>query len=77
MHDFTIDVGRVEELQMINDVGELDKMFQKAKTAIVCGAIVHLTRKNKGANPVAFEHLTTLADLNLYKDTVYKYVKNQ
>jgi len=75
MQDFTIDVGSVEELQMIDDVGELDSIFSKAKSAIVCGAIVHLARRNKDGKLIPFEHLTTLPDLSAYKKTVYKYVK--
>ena len=75
MQDFTIDVTRVEELQMINDVQELDIIFQKAKSTLVNGAVVHLARKNKLGKSLAFEHITTLPDLSEYQKSVYKYLK--
>ena len=77
MQDYTIDVSKIEELQMINDVQELDWIFQKAKSAIVCGAVVMLARKNIECRFVPFEKLTALSDLALYKKTVYKYLKVQ
>ena len=75
MEDFTIDVGRVEELQMINDTQELDTIFKKAKSALVNGAVVHLARRNKTDKTIPFDHITTLPDLLTYKTTVYKYIK--
>jgi hypothetical protein len=75
MEDYTIDVGRIEELQMINDIQELDNIFQKSKSALVNGATVHLARKNKMGKLIPFEHFTTLPDLSTYKKTVYKYLK--
>ena len=77
MEDFTIDVGRVEELQMINDKQELDIIFQKAKSTLVNGATVHLARKNSMGKSIPFEHFTTLPDLSAYKKTVYKYIKSE
>lgn len=77
MEDFTIDVGRVEELQMINDIQELEIIFQKAKSALVNGATVHLARKNKTGKLNPFEHFTTLPDLSSYKKSVYKYLKTE
>ena len=77
MEDYTIDVGRVEELQMINDIQELEIIFQKAKSAIVNGATVHLARKNNARELNPFEHISTLPDLSAYKKSVYKYLKTE
>ena len=77
MQDYTINVSKIEELQMINDVQELDLIFQKAKSAIVCGAMVLLARKNDEGRFVPFEKLTALPELSLYKKSVYKYIKAQ
>jgi hypothetical protein len=77
MEDYTIDVGRIEELQMINDIQELDIIFQKAKSAIVNGASVHLARKTTAGQLSQFEHISTLPDLSSYKKTVYKYLKTE
>jgi hypothetical protein len=77
MQDYTIDVSRIEELQMISDVQELDIIFQKAKSAIVCGATVHLARKSPDGKQSQFDHLTTLPDLSAYRKTVYKYLKTE
>ena len=77
MEDYTIDVGRVEELQMINDIQELEIIFQKAKSAIVNGATVHLARKNNARGLTPFEHISTLPDLSAYKKSVYKYLKTE
>ena len=77
MEDYTIDVGRVEELQMINDIQELEIIFKKAKSAIVNGATVHLARKTKALELNPFEHISTLPDLSSYKKSVYKYLKTE
>ena len=77
MEDYTLDVGRVEELQMINDIQELEIIFQKAKSAIVNGATVHLARKNNARGLTPFEHISTLPDLSAYKKSVYKYLKTE
>jgi hypothetical protein len=75
MQDYIINVANIEELQMTNDVQELDVIFQKAKSAIVCGAAVLIVRKDALGNGVPFDTLTTLPDLKSYKETVYKYLK--
>jgi hypothetical protein len=75
MQDYTINVANIEALQMTNDVQELDIIFQKAKSAIVCGAEVLIVRKDALGNGTPFDKITTLPDLNAYKNTVYKYLK--
>lgn len=75
MQDFIIDVTRVEELQMINDIQELDILLQKAKSALVNGAGVHLGRKNKEGKLQPFDQISTIPDLTTYKKNVYKYLK--
>ena len=74
MQNFEINVAQIEELQMIENRSELDRIFAKAKTAVVSGALVLLYRKTAGHADVPFDEITTEADLNVYKDGVYKYL---
>jgi hypothetical protein len=75
MKDYRVDVGKIEELQMINDIRELDVIFQKAKSAVVCGAHALLSRTSSDGNLTVFDTITTLEDLEAYKSNVYKYLK--
>jgi hypothetical protein len=74
MQDYKIDVGKIEQLQMINDIQELDIIFQKAKSAVVCGALVHLGRKGREAGFEIFESISDLPDLETYRKNTYKYL---
>lgn len=75
MKDFVIDVSKVEEWQMLNDRSELEKMIEKSKSALVNGAKVIFVRGNHGSPPQKFEEIDNLADLEKYKERVFKYLK--
>lgn len=75
MQEFIISVGQIEELQMLNDKPALDAIFNKAKTTIVNGEKVALIRQTRSGDSYRFEEITTLPDLEVYKNNVYKYVK--
>ncbi|MEJ7913569.1 MAG: hypothetical protein WKF70_10470, partial [Chitinophagaceae bacterium] len=66
-------VTRVEELQMINNKTELDRLFTQAKSALVNGASVILYRK-WGQEEAPFDKITTEADLDAYHKIVFKYL---
>lgn len=74
MSDYAIDVTHIETLQTINDADELDRIFNKAKSAIVQGELVLLTRKNSKGAVYTFDEISTEADLATYKKSVYKYI---
>jgi len=76
MEDLKIDVTRVEELQMINNKAELDLLFARAKSAIVNGASVILYRKWGQLTEAPFDQITTEADLDAYRKTVFKYLSD-
>jgi hypothetical protein len=73
MNSFLINVSEIEDLQNTNDVDELERIFQKAKSTIVNGASVFLARKQEGKME-KFDELTTLEDLEQYQKTVFKYL---
>jgi hypothetical protein len=75
MAEYIINVGQIEEYQMLNDRQSLDSIFRKAKSAVVGGEVVALVRKNANGTEYRFEEISTLEDLNTYKKNVYKYVK--
>jgi hypothetical protein len=75
MEDYIINVGEVEELQMVNDITGLDTIFQRAKRTVVGGCNVVLVRKQRSGQVDRFEELSTLEDLEAYRKNVYKYLK--
>lgn len=74
MDGFEINVTQVEELQMTKSIAELEQIFTKAKSIIVQGETVILVRKNSDGSSNKFNELTTEADLENYKQTVFKYL---
>lgn len=74
MTDYTINVTQIEEYQNIENTGELEKIFDRAKSAIVNGALVLLVRKNAAGKAVKFDELDTLEELDTYKKQVFKYL---
>ena len=72
MEDYIINVGSIEEMQMLNDRHGLDLIFQKAQSALVCGANVELERKDSTGRKYRFEKITSLDELKVYKKNVYK-----
>ncbi|HLZ87334.1 MAG TPA: hypothetical protein VKQ52_08840 [Puia sp.] len=74
MDDYIINVGKVEEWQMINDVPSLDEVFQRAKKVLVGGGTVALVREQRDGTSYRFEEFTNLDDFEAYKKNVYKYL---
>ena len=74
MREFVIDVTRIEELQTLNDKDELERIFSRAQSAIVNGEVVMLVRKDKQGVSQKFDELSTLEDLDRYKEAVFKYL---
>ncbi len=60
---------------MINDQQSLDIIFEKAKSTVVCGATVLVSRTNPDGKKDIFEHISNLEDLETFKKQVYKYLK--
>lgn len=74
MEDYIINVGKIEELQMINDIDGLDSIFQRAKRILVGGGIVALVRQQRSGQVDRFEEFSNLEDFEAYKKNVYKYL---
>ncbi|HXB09090.1 MAG TPA: hypothetical protein VNW04_18325 [Puia sp.] len=74
MDDYIINVGKVEEWQMIRDISSLDEMFQRAKRVLVGGGTVALVREQRDGTAYRFEVFSNLDDLDTYKKNVYKYL---
>jgi hypothetical protein len=75
MEDYIINVGQVEELQMVNDVASLDNIFQRAKRTVIGGCSVVLVRQQRSGQVDKFEEFSTLEDLEAYRKNVYKHLK--
>ena len=75
MEDLIIRVNKIEELQNINDTNTLNELFARAKRVLVGGGSVALTRVQPSGEEYKFEELTTLPDLEEYKNNVFKYLK--
>ncbi len=74
MTDYIINVSKVEDLQMISDMVELNQIFSRAQSTVVQGGTVVLVRQNPDGSTYKFDELTTEADVRSYKETVYKYL---
>jgi hypothetical protein len=74
MEDYTINVTQIEELQTISNTDELENIFTRAKSAVVNGAKVILTRKEASGETNKFEEIDTLDDLEVYRERVFKYL---
>jgi hypothetical protein len=74
MDDYIINVGKVEEWQMIKDVSSLDELFQRAKRVLVGGGVVALVRELRNGDSYRFEEFTNLDDFEAYRKNVYKYL---
>ncbi|MDB5251818.1 MAG: hypothetical protein JWP27_987 [Flaviaesturariibacter sp.] len=74
MQELIINVGQVEDYQTIKNIDALDALFTKARSTIVNGESVVLARKGRDGRIERFDTLTTLDDLDNYRDTVYKYL---
>lgn len=74
MQEYVINVNEVEDLQMVNNITDLEKMLSKAKSTVIQGGVVILTRKYADGRTENFDELTTEADLEAYKQSVFKYL---
>jgi len=74
MEDYTINVTKIEELQNTSNTGELEKIFTRAKSAVVNGAKVLLVRQEASGEKNKFDELDTLDDLEKYRQQVFKYL---
>ena len=74
MDDYIINVGKVEEWQMIKDVSSLDELFQRAKRVLVGGGVVALVRELRNGDSYRFEAFTNLDDFEVYRKNVYRYL---
>jgi hypothetical protein len=74
MEDFIINVGQVEEMQIIKDLQALDEIFQRAKKNRVGGGMVILVRDQRSGESWRVGELTNLEDFDEYKKRVYKYL---
>jgi hypothetical protein len=74
MEDYIINVGKVEEWQMIRDISSLDEMFQRAKRVLVGGGTVALVREQRDGTSYRFEEFTNLEEFETYRKNVYKYL---
>jgi hypothetical protein len=74
MEDYIINVGKIEEWQMIKDIQSLDEAFRRAKITLVGGGTVALVRELRNGEVYRFEEFTSLEDLAQYRKNVYKYL---
>ena len=74
MEDYIINVGKVEEWQMVNDVPALDEVFQRAKRTLVGGGTVALIREQRDGATWKVDEFSNLDDFEAYKKNVYKYL---
>ena len=74
MPEYSINVREVEELKTIKDTAQREQMITRAKSTIAQGGSVILNRKNADGSTYKFDELTTEADLDSYKQSVFKYL---
>ena len=74
MEDYIINVGKVEEWQMIKDMASLDEVFQRAKRVLVGGGIVALVREQRDGSSWRVDEFSNLVDLEEYRKRIYKYL---
>jgi hypothetical protein len=75
MEDYMINVGKVEEWQMINDTASLDEMFMRAKRVLVGGGTVALVREQRDGTSWKVDEFSNLEEFDKYRQNVYKYLK--
>ncbi|MBS1603102.1 MAG: hypothetical protein JST42_10580 [Bacteroidetes bacterium] len=76
MEDYVINVGKVEEWQMINDISSLNEVFQRGKRVLVGGGTVALVREQRDGSLWKVDEFSSLEDFEKYKENVYKYLKD-
>jgi hypothetical protein len=75
MEDYIINVGKVEEWQMINDIPSLDETFQRARRVLVGGGTVVLQREQRSGELWKVGEYSDLEEFDAYRKNVYKYLK--
>lgn len=75
MIEYALDVAKIEELQMLNDTAELEKIFQKAYSTVIQGGRVTLMRQSAEGSAFTFDEITTEDRLKMYKKEVFKYLR--
>ncbi len=74
MAEYIINVNEVEDLQMIDDLVELHQIFTRAQSTVVQGGTVILVRQNADGSSYRFDEITTEAEVENYKEKVFKYL---
>lgn len=74
MTDYVIKVNEIEEHQTLNDTEALEKIFSRARSAVVNGAKAVLARKEPSGKLAKFDEMDTLEALEKYKAEVFKYL---
>lgn len=74
MQDYTIIVNKIEELQSIKDVQELEMILDRARRTIIGGDNVLLVRQDRQGNESLFETITNERDFERYREQVMKYL---
>lgn len=74
MSEYQINVNEVEDLQMTNNAVDLEQIFARAKSTVIQGGTVVLARKYADGKIENFDALTTEADLEEYRQSVFKYL---
>jgi hypothetical protein len=74
MQEYIIQVNKIEELQMLKDHDELERIFLKAKSTIIQGEAVVLVRLNPGGAEHKVDEFTTEADLQSYREKTFQYL---
>jgi hypothetical protein len=75
MEDYVINVGKVEEWQMVNDISSLNEVFQRAKRVLIGGGTVALVREQRDGTSWKVDEFSNLDDFEKYRENVYKYLK--
>lgn len=74
MQEYIINITEMEELQTIKNTDALDHIFARAKKTLVGGERVVLVRQEASGRNYEVEALTTLDDLDAYRQRIFKYL---
>lgn len=72
MAEYIINVNEVEDLQMISNAVELNQLLTRAQSTVIQGGKVVLVRSSPDGTIYKFDEITTEADVETYKETVFK-----
>lgn len=72
MEDFVIVVNRIEELQLVQDRQELERLFDKAKRTIIGGLNVILVREDRNGTREKFQTFSNEHDFEEYRKQVFR-----